>query len=61
MDIEEALEIRRERERKMRRWRRIGRRTMKMILWMGKGEGQYKASEGRTEIDEVESGQNEGN
>jgi hypothetical protein len=34
MDIEEALEIRREKERKMRRWRRIGRRTMNTLLWM---------------------------
>jgi len=57
MGIEEALEIGREKERKRRRWRRIGRRTMKIILWVGKGEGQYKASESRTEIDEVERGQ----
>jgi hypothetical protein len=34
---------------------------MKMIIWLGKGEGQYKASEGRKEIDKVECGQKEGN
>jgi hypothetical protein len=39
---------------------RIGRRTMKIIIWLGKVEGQYKASEGRTEIDEVDCGQREG-
>lgn len=32
-----------------------------MIIWLGKGEGQYKASEGRKEIDKVECGQKEGN
>lgn len=30
-------------------------------MWLGKGEGQYKASESRTEFDEVECGQKEGN
>jgi hypothetical protein len=57
--IEEGLERRRE-DRKKRRQRRIGRRTMNVIKWLGKGEG-YKGSEGGTEIDEVECGQKEGN
>ena len=36
VDFEEVLEIRREKKRKTRRWRRIGMKTMKMILWMDK-------------------------
>ena len=59
MDIEEALNRNRGEDIKKVRRRRIGSRTMNMIIWLGKGEGQYKASEGWREIDEVECGQKE--